>query len=105
MPPPLKFHSDVDVLKRSSPVRGTIRASSDADETCGIGLTTSAPVNRKPVHWAAKRFDWPGYSAAEFFERNKILDEVDMPPLWRFSSPAPARAAAQAGITTSQGFR
>jgi hypothetical protein len=33
------------------------------------------------VHWAAANFDWPGYSEQELFKINKVLDEIDFPPV------------------------
>ena len=82
MLPLLKLHDDVDVLKHSPLVRGMIFTLRFADENGGIGLTQSGAMNRKFVHWAADRFDWPGYTAAELFEINKVLNEHDMQPLW-----------------------
>ena len=38
-------------------------------------------MNRKFVTWAAEHFDWPGYTADELYELNKVLDEYRMPPL------------------------
>lgn len=82
MLPRLKLHSDVDVLKHSPLVRGMVLSLRYADEHGGIGLTKSRAVNRRFVHWAADQFEWPGYTAAELFEMNKALNEIDMPPLW-----------------------
>jgi len=82
MLPPLKLHSDVDVLKHSPLVRGMVLTLRFAEENGEIGLTKSGAMNRKFVHWAADQFDWPGYSVAELFERCKVLNELDMPPLW-----------------------
>ena len=73
MYPNLKLHNDVDVLKHSPLVRGMILALQYADENGG---------NRKFVHWAAKHFEWPNYTAAELFEMHKVLNEDDMQPLW-----------------------
>ena len=81
MLPLLKLHDDVDVLKHSPLVRGMIFTLRFADENGGIGLTQSGAMNRKFVHWAADQFDWPGYTAAELFEINKVLNEHDMQPL------------------------
>jgi len=83
MLPPLKLHSDVDVLKHSPLVRGMILTLGYADENGGIGLTKSGAMNRKFVHWAADQFEWPGYTAAELFEIHKVLNELDMPPCGR----------------------
>lgn len=82
MLPSLKLHIDIDVLKHSPLVRGMILTLRFADENGGIGLTKSGAMNRKFVHWAADQFDWPGYTASELFEMNKVLNEHDMQPLW-----------------------
>jgi len=46
-----------------------------------IGLTPSKAFKRSFVHWAAKAFDWPGYSEADLFLVKKVLNETDFPPL------------------------
>jgi len=82
MLPTVKLHSDADVLKHSPLVRGMTLALRYANENGGIGLTQSGAFNRKFVHWAAERFEWPDYTATELFEMNKVLDEYKMPPLF-----------------------
>ena len=52
-----------------------------AQENDGIQLTKSGAFNRKFVNWAAVTFNWPGYTADELYQVNKVLDEHDFPPL------------------------
>lgn len=82
MEPELVLRREIDPLAHSPLVRGLVLSMSYADEQGAIGLTKSGGMNRKFVHWAAERFDWPGYSRDELFLVNKVLNEVDMPPLW-----------------------
>lgn len=46
-----------------------------------IGLTPSTAFKRNFVHWAAKHFEWPGYSEEELFSVNKVLNEYDFMPV------------------------
>ena len=46
-----------------------------------IGLTQSKAFNRKFVEWAAEAFCWPGYTPEELYRFNKVLNELDLPPL------------------------
>lgn len=46
-----------------------------------IGLTKTKAFKRNFVHWAAKRFNWPGHSYDELFRYNKVLNEYDFPQL------------------------
>ena len=46
-----------------------------------IELTPSKAFKRKFVHWAAREFDWPGYTEADLFAINKVLNEIDFRPL------------------------
>ena len=47
----------------------------------GIGLTPARAFKRVFVHWAAAEFDWPGYTEADLFAVNKVLNEIDFGPL------------------------
>ena len=47
----------------------------------GIPLTPSKAFKRVFVHWAAAKFDWPGYTEADLFSVNKVLNEPDFAPL------------------------
>lgn len=47
----------------------------------GIGLTPSKAFKRVFVHWAAREFDWPGYTEEDLFAINKVLNEIDFGPL------------------------
>lgn len=51
------------------------------DEFGSIDLTPSKAFKRSFVHWAAAEFDWPGYTEADLFALNKVLNEIDFPPL------------------------
>jgi len=46
-----------------------------------IGLTPSKALKRYFVEWAAEAFAWPEYTAADLYSFNKVLNEVDFPPL------------------------
>lgn len=82
MMPVFKTISDDDPLLLISPmVRGVLETSKYIDEHGGIGLTKSGAFNRKFVHWAAAKFDWPGYSEEDLFSINKVLNEWDFPPV------------------------
>lgn len=51
-------------------------------ETNGpIGLTPSKALKRYFVEWAAEAFAWPGYTTEELYSLNKVLNEIDFPPL------------------------
>jgi hypothetical protein len=82
MEPELVLRRDIDPVAHSPLVRGLVLSMSYADAHGAIGLTQSGAMNRKFVHWAADRFDWPGHSRDELFAMNKVLNEIDMPPLW-----------------------
>jgi hypothetical protein len=32
------------------------------------------------VHWAAREFDWPGYTEDDLFDINKVQNEIDFGP-------------------------
>ena len=82
MEPELVLRREIDVVAQSPLLRGLVLALSYAEENDGIGLTKSGAMNRRFVHWAAETFAWPGYTAEDLFVVNKVLNEVDMPPLW-----------------------
>ena len=74
--------SDTDPALANSPiVRATEKTFAYIDEHGPIGLTPSKAFKRVFVHWAAAEFDWPGYSEADLFAVNKVLNEIDFPPL------------------------
>ena len=80
MMPLFKTISDDDPLLLTSPiVRGVLQTAKYIDEHGGIDLTKSGAFNRKFVHWAAAKFDWPGYSEEDLFSVNKVLNEWDFP--------------------------
>jgi len=53
-----------------------------ADKSGGLGLTPGRALKRVHVDWAAKTFDWPGYTVDELYRVNKVLNEEDVFPLW-----------------------
>ena len=46
-----------------------------------IALTPSLALKRYFVEWAAEAFAWPLYTAEDLYAVNKVLNEVDFPPL------------------------
>ena len=72
---------DEPLLDTSPLIRSVLRTAAYIDANGGIGLTKAGAFNRKFVHWAAASFDWPGYSEEELFKLNKVLDEIDFPPV------------------------
>lgn len=46
-----------------------------------IGLTPSKALKRYFVEWAVEAFAWPKYTAADLYSLNKVLNEIDFPPL------------------------
>lgn len=70
---------------------GIYKTMSYAQENNGVTLTKSGAFNRKFCTWAADNFNWPEYSTAELMRLNKVIDEIDIPPvetindfLWAF---------------------
>lgn len=47
----------------------------------GIDLTKGKAFKRVFVRWAAEHFRWPGMGHEELFRYNKVLNEIDFPPL------------------------
>ncbi|ANK82606.1 MAG: hypothetical protein TEF_18740 [Rhizobiales bacterium NRL2] len=72
---------DHPALCHSPMVRGLVKTCDYIAEHGGIGLTPSRAFNRKFVEWAAGEFDWPGYTEADLYAINKVLNEIDFPPL------------------------
>jgi hypothetical protein len=72
---------DEPLLKTSPLVRGLLKMADYIAEHGGIGLTASGAFNRKFAHWAAAEFEWPGFTEDDLFAVNKVLDEMDFPPL------------------------
>ena len=81
MEPLLSLEDNVEILRHSPFIRGLSKSLSYAETHGSIGLTQSWAMNCKFVTWAAEHFDWPGYTADELYEFNKVLDEYRMPPL------------------------
>ncbi|MGC4410920.1 hypothetical protein D4A92_22910 (plasmid) [Rhizobium rosettiformans] len=82
MLPEIRLDGNLDVAALSPVFRGMLLALSYAETHDGIGLTPAGAMNRKFVHWAAVSFQWPGFSEADLYSVNKVLDQSDMPPLW-----------------------
>jgi hypothetical protein len=68
-------------LTHSWMVRALEKTFAYIAEHCGIGLTPSKAFKRVFVHWAAREFDWPGYTEDDLFAINKVLNEIDFGPL------------------------
>lgn len=69
------------ILRHSLYVRATAKVLEYTNEHGSIGLTKSNAFNRKFVDWAASAFDWPGYTSQDLYAVNKVLNEIDFPPL------------------------
>jgi hypothetical protein len=73
---------DADPALAHSPmVRALDKSFAYIAEHGGIGLTPSKAFKRVFVHWAAREFDWPGYTEEDLFAINKLLNEIDFGPL------------------------
>jgi hypothetical protein len=68
-------------LAQSPMLRAIEKVFAYIDANGAIGLTPSKAFKRTFVHWAAAEFDWPGFTEAELFAVNKVLNEIDFPPL------------------------
>jgi hypothetical protein len=51
------------------------------NEHGSVPLTPQKAFKRVFVNWAAAQFNWPGYSENDLFAINKVLNEIDFPPL------------------------
>lgn len=76
-----KIPDDHPALSHSPMVRGLEKTFGYIAEYGDIGLTPSKAFKRKFVEWAASEFDWPGYTEADLYAINKVLNEIDFPPL------------------------
>jgi hypothetical protein len=72
---------DASVLQHSPLLRAALLTCDYIDAHGPIGLTASKALKRYFVEWAARAFDWPGYSADDLYAINKVLNEGDFPPL------------------------
>lgn len=68
-------------LAHSPMVRALDKTFAYITEHGGIGLTPSKAFKRVFVRWAAREFDWPGYTEVDLFAVNKVLNEIDFGPL------------------------
>lgn len=72
----------VGLLWQHSPLlRGAARTLEYMIDNGPIPLTPRKALTRRFVQWAAEVFDWPGFSVAELYAVNKVLNEADFPPL------------------------
>ena len=76
-----EIDDDHSALVHSPMVRAFEKIFTYIDEHGAIPLTPQKAFKRSFVDWAAEQFDWPGYSKAELFVVNKVLNEIDFPPL------------------------
>lgn len=81
MLPKIELTENIDIFHFSPLLRGMKFAISYGDKEGGIGLTATGAMNRKFVHWAAVHFEWPEYGVEELYSVNKVLNELDFPPL------------------------
>ena len=77
----LELDDDDPALTHAPMVRAMEKTLAYIAEHGGIPLTPSKAFKRVFVHWAADAFDWPGYTSADLFAVNKVLNEIDFPPL------------------------
>jgi len=79
---PLLEPTDPSALKRMSPMLRAVGLTLDHIDANGpIALTPSLALKRYFVEWAAEAFAWPLYTAEDLYAVNKVLNEVDFPPL------------------------
>lgn len=72
----------VGLLWQYSPLlRGAARTLGYMIDNGPIPLTPRKALTRRFVEWAVEVFDWPGFSVAELYAVNKVLNEADFPPL------------------------
>ena len=76
-----KIDDENPALAQSPMVRAIEKTFAYIDANGGIGLTPSKAFKRTFVHWAAAEFDWPAFTEAELFTVNRVLNEIDFPPL------------------------
>lgn len=76
-----EIDDDNRALVHSPMVRAVEKIFAYIDEYGAIPLTSQKAFKRVFVTWAAKQFDWPGYSKTDLFAINKVLNEIDFPPL------------------------
>ena len=78
---------DEPPLDTSPLFRGVLKTAAYIDANGGIGLTKCGAFQPQFVRWAAASFDSPGYSEEELFKLNKVLDEIDFPPVGDIHAP------------------
>ncbi|MDV7144750.1 hypothetical protein R3X27_18875 [Tropicimonas sp. TH_r6] len=76
-----EIHDDQPELDNSPLLRGAEAIFCYFEEHGPIGLTKAMAFKRDFVTWAVPRMGWPGYSEAELYAVNKVLNEDDVPPL------------------------
>ena len=70
------------LLKNSKLLDAVLKSIVYAQENGGIGLTKGRAFNRKFSTWAAENFNWPEYSAMKLLRIQKVLDEIDVVPVY-----------------------
>ncbi|PKP95789.1 MAG: hypothetical protein CVT75_00005 [Alphaproteobacteria bacterium HGW-Alphaproteobacteria-14] len=81
MLPFVPLANDDGALSHSPLLKAAVLTLEYIDEHGPIPLTPSKGLKRHFVHWAAQAFDWPGYTESDLFAVNKVLNEIDFPPL------------------------
>lgn len=69
------------VLRHAILVRSVHKLMIYCKEHDGVELTVNKYFKRKFVEWAVVEFDWPYYTADDLYAINKVLNEIDFPPL------------------------
>lgn len=80
----IEFHApaaDAPELALSALHRAALLTLGCLVETGPIGLTPNKALKRYFVTWAAKAFNWPLYTAEDLYSLNRVLNELDFPPL------------------------
>ncbi len=69
-------------LKLSPLLQAVLKLCEYAVEHDGIALTQTMAFKRTVVHWAAEEFNWPNYTKEHLYRYNKVLNELDLFPLY-----------------------
>lgn len=76
-----KIEDEVVILRHAILVRSALKLMTYCMEHDEIGLTPNKNFKRKFVEWAVTSFDWPYYTTDDLYAVNKVLNEIDFPPL------------------------
>ncbi|MEO8723039.1 MAG: hypothetical protein ABI395_05875 [Sphingobium sp.] len=69
------------MLQFSPMLQAAVRTMDYIEAQGPIGLTPANGLKRYFVHWAADAFAWPNHTVTDLFVHNKVLNEMDFPPL------------------------